>query len=115
MASLDAPLDVESDDGDDELCLGDVIADRRDDPGSRAVREIDWSEFMAGLSADQQQVVMETAAGFGTKTQAAIRGVSPSAISQQKRTVARQARGFWGETVLQDAGEKPVWQRSRHR
>ena len=111
IESLDAPETI----GDEceELSLGDVIAHKRDDPGSRAVRSMDWSEFVSGLTRPQQQVVWATATGFGTNAQADLLKVSPPHITQQKRAVAAKATGFWGDTVLQDVGERPLWSKAR--
>ena len=114
LDSLDAPLTFEGDEG-DEMCLGDVIASRRDDPASRAVRELDWSEFMSELTSRQQQVVWATVTGFSGKEQARSMGVSAPRVTEHKCAIAKRATQFWGETVLQDAGDTPLWRKARTR
>ena len=39
--------------------------------------------------------------------------VSPPRVVQLKREIAADARGYWGESVLQDAGAKPAWRREQ--
>jgi hypothetical protein len=110
LASMDQPFSV-GDEDDGGLALGDLIACRQDDPSQKAARNLDWSEFMTGLTASQQEVVWATASGFGTNAVAARLGVSPPRITQQKRTVAEKAVRFWGDDVLVEAQEKPLWRR----
>ena len=35
----------------------------------------------------------------------------PSSITQRRDTIARRARSFWGDSVLQDAEIMPLWRR----
>ena len=97
-----------------EKCIGDydgwIIGD---DPATKAVRNLDWSEFAAGLEPTHQQVLRDTAAGYGTGEQAERLGVSPPRIVQHKRAVAERARAFWGPTLLADAAQRPLWRRTR--
>jgi hypothetical protein len=112
VESLEAPFGTDDEGG--ELCLGDVLASKQDDPACRAVRGMDWSAFVATLTPAQQQVVCDTAAGYGTKVQAQKMGISCPRITEQKRTIGKHARKFWGESVLQDAIEKPLWRKTRY-
>ena len=41
--------------------------------------------------------------------------VSAPRVVQVKREIAEKARGYWGSTVLADAGVKPTWRREWER
>ena len=41
------------------------------------------------------------------------RNISPPRVVQLKREIATDARGYWGESVLQDAAAKPAWAREQ--
>jgi DNA-directed RNA polymerase specialized sigma24 family protein len=114
VASLDEPVHV-SDDDNEDLALGDVLAGKRDAPSQVAVRNTDWSEFMAMLDGRQQYIVRATAEGESYMGQAAHLKVSPSAITQRCDTIAKRARQFWGDEVLADVQVLPVWRREMGR
>ena len=109
LTSMDEPLRA-GDDG-EEPTLGDAIAGRGDDPCQMAVRNADWSEFMAGLDGAQRYIVRATAEGESLNDQAARLQVSPPAVCQRRHTIGRRARQFWGDTVLADAQTQPLWRR----
>jgi DNA-directed RNA polymerase specialized sigma24 family protein len=113
ISSMDEP--VHASEGDEDLKLGDVLASRRDDPSQIATRNADWNEFMTMLDGRQQYIVRATAEGESYMGQAARLGVSPSAITQRRDTIAKRARAFWGESVLQDAERMPLWRRQEQR
>ncbi len=112
VESLDAPVEQHNEDG-EHLTLGDMIAARKDDPAQRAIRHLDWSGFTLDLDQRKQRILTGTAAGFAVKELATEINVSPPRIVQLKREIAADARGYWGESVLQDAGERPVWRREQ--
>ncbi len=113
VESLDAPVQQQGNDDGETLTLGDMIAARKDDPAQRAIRRLDWGKFTSGLDQRKQRVLTGTAAGFAVKELAAEVNVSPPRIVQLKREIAADARGYWGKSVLQDAGEKPAWRREQ--
>jgi hypothetical protein len=80
-----------------------------------AVRNADWGEFMAMLDGGQQCIVKATAEGESYMGQAARLGVTPSAITQRKDTIARRAKAFWGDEVLEDVQVQPLWRREAER
>jgi DNA-directed RNA polymerase specialized sigma24 family protein len=110
VASMEEIVHVSDEESD--LTLGDLIASRKDDPAQRAMRNTDWSEFMALLDAPQRYIVRATAEGESYIGQAAQLKVSPPAITQRKDTIARRARAFWGESVLADVQVQPLWRRT---
>jgi hypothetical protein len=109
VASLDEP--VHGCDDNEDFTLGDVLAARRGDPAQVAVRNADWSEFMSMLDGRQQYIVKATAEGESYMNQAAQLKVTPSAITQRRDTIARRARQFWGEAVIEDVQMLPRWRR----
>jgi DNA-directed RNA polymerase specialized sigma24 family protein len=110
VSSLEEPVLVNEEDN-ENFTLGDTLASRGDDPAQVAVRNTDWREFMTMLDGRQQYIVKATAEGESYTGQAAQLKVSPSAITQRRDTIARRARSFWGDSVLQDAEIMPLWRR----
>jgi hypothetical protein len=66
---------------------------------------------MTMLDGRQQYIVKATAEGESYTGQAAQLEVSPSAITQRCDTIAKRARAFWGDSVLQDVEIMPLWRR----
>ena len=116
LLSLDAPLTNDDHDSDvtfsPAMTLGDVLAGRRDDPCIEAGRRMEWAEFIDELTPEQHQVVRDTAAGYGTGEQAERMDITAPAVVCRKRTVARRAREFWGDEVLNDTADTPLWRKS---
>jgi DNA-directed RNA polymerase specialized sigma24 family protein len=110
VSSLEEPVLVNEEDN-ENFTLGDTLASRGDDPAQVAVRNTDWREFMTMLDGRQQYIVKATAEGESYTGQAAQLKVSPSAITQRCDTIAKRARAFWGDSVLQDVEIMPLWRR----
>lgn len=66
-------------------------------------------------SERQQDIVRSIAQGESYMGQAAQLKVSPSAITQRRDTIARRARQFRGESVLEDVQRQPLWRREMGR
>lgn len=113
VASLDEPVSAR--DGEHDLTLGDVIASRKDDPSQLAVRNADWTGFMALLEAPQQFIVRSIAEGESVNHQAAQLRVCPSAVTQRRQTIAKRVRQYWGDAVLADVQALPLWRRQAER
>ena len=111
VVSMDTPLVDDQDD--QELCLNDLLSAPQDDPATLAVRNLDWTEFTGGLEPIQRQVLRDTAVGYSTGEQAVRQGITAPAVVCRKRVVARRARAFWGESVLTDAADTPLWRKTR--
>ena len=114
ISSLEEPVHVNDEDN-ENFTLGDVLATRKDDPAQAAVRNADWAEFMTLLEPPQQYIVKATAEGESYMDQAAQLKVSPSAITQRRDTIAKRARRFWGDEVLEDVQVQPLWRREVQR
>ena len=104
--SLEAPL---SDDDDDSPSLGDMQADKHDDPATYSARALDWSELLVGLDARSAAVLVGTAQGMMNMDIAKALLVSPPRVVQLKRQIADKIRQAWGDNAMVDAGNKPAW------
>ena len=111
LLSLDAPDDPDDDPDPASPCLHAVLASRHEDPASEATRHLDWGGFVPQLTRQQQTVLTGTAVGDSGIDTAAALNVCPPRVVQVKREIAEQARGYWGNSVLADAGSKPSWRR----
>ena len=80
-------LDLEmNDDGADEpMTLHDAVADRAEDPGTIARRQIDWAEFWGLLDDKERYVVRATAVGDKGIDQAKHLDMTPAGIVYVKR------------------------------
>lgn len=109
VSSLDASAADVGDDGDDDATLGDLLACRRDDPASEAARSLDWKEFMAGCTDRQQLILTAIATGDSQKSVATALNVSAPRVCQLRDGLAYDIREHFGEMILAEAMEQPVW------
>lgn len=108
LSSLEEPLGGE-DDG--ALTLGDMIAERREDPSAEVTRKLDWEEFSGRQDRRKQRIIAEISAGLGTGAIARLFSVSPARVVQLKREIAKDIKSFMGDNILVDAGQESVWER----
>jgi DNA-binding CsgD family transcriptional regulator len=104
-------LDLNDDGADEPMTLHDAVADRADDPGTIAMRRIDWSAFWERLTDTEQYVLRCTAIGESVNDQAKHLGMSAPGIVYIKRRMAQKARSFWGDDLLADLAQRPAWLR----
>jgi hypothetical protein len=100
-----------ADDGDD-LCLGDLLACRRDDPATAASRDLDWDAFLTTLDDRKRGIVHNLAVGHSMKSMAAALKVSAPRVTQIKDEIGKEIRFRMGDQVLADAVEQPLWRHS---
>ncbi len=108
LSSLKEPLG--GDDG-GSLTLGDMIAERREDPASEITRKLDWVEFSGRQDRRKQRIIAEISAGLGTGEIAKLFSVSASRVVQLKREITKDIKAFMGDSILSDAGQESVWER----
>jgi hypothetical protein len=108
LSSLEEPLG-----GDDEgsLTLGDMIAERREDPAAEVTRKLDWEEFSGRQDKRKQRIISEISAGLGTGEIAKLFLISPARIVQLKREIAKDIKSFMGDNILVESGQESVWER----
>jgi hypothetical protein len=108
--SIDACLGTDAED-DDNATLGDILADRRDDPATIAARKLDWNGFMYALPEPQRMVVRETANGTQAKDLADALHVSRPRITQLKREIGIRLRDYMGDDILAESVREIPWRR----
>ena len=108
LSSLEEPL---GGDDDGALTLGDMIAERREDPSVEVTRKLDWEEFRSRQDKRKQRIIAEISAGLGTGEIARLFSVSPARVVQLKREIAKDIKSFMGDNILSDAGQESVWER----
>jgi len=107
MVSLDAPLtDVE---GEETLCLHEVLAAHTEDPAMAAVRRLDWEPLLSALDATTAAVLGCLVQGEDLTRLVPKLKRSRSAIQTDKQRLARLAREHLGEDVLRQVQELPRW------
>lgn len=105
--SLDDPVTGECEDG--EFTIGDMLAASQEDPATLVARDLDWSEFNAGLDDADKDVLLHTAEGWsGTELAQELR-VSCPRISQRKREIGLKLKERWGNNILGQIQEQPLW------
>jgi len=77
-----------------------------------AGRDIDWQELESHLDCRERGVVEGLAAGHGSSELSRRYGVSAPRITQIKDHIADEITGRWGEDVLEQVSEEPIWRSS---
>ncbi len=105
---LDAPITLS--DNESNLTLGEMLADKSDDPSTIACREIDWQDFLAGEDSRSRDVVFSEAEGRSGMDLAEQWGVSAARVTQKKRQVGSALKAKWGPNILCDVQSRPLWE-----
>jgi len=100
---------TEDDAGSEIFQLHDVLADDREDPGTKAARKLDWQEFMASLSKRDQGVVEGILEGHTNTTIARTLKVTTWTVNHRKERLAEMLVNFMGSEILKDIQRKPKW------
>src|SRR5450759_5115491 len=97
LVSMDEPLVI----GDDEdITLGDMLADRHDDPATLGARNIDWNELMGKLDDRSVDIVAGMARGMMNQEVAKTLNISAPRVCQMKQKIAGQIRKAWGDNFV---------------
>src|SRR5450830_1248283 len=105
LVSMDEPLEIG---GDDETTLGDMLADKHDDPATLGARNMDWNELMAKLDDRSVDIINGMAQGMMNNEVAKTLKISAPRVCQIKRKIAGQIRQEWGDNFI---ANKPAWRR----
>ena len=108
LVSMDEPLEIG---GDDETTLGDMLADKHDDPATLGARNMDWNELMGKLDDRSVDIVNGMAQGMMNQEIAQALSVSEPRVCQIKRQIAGQIKEEWGDNFVAQATIKPAWRR----
>jgi len=110
LVSMDEPLDIGND---EETTLGDMLADKHDDPATLGARNMDWDELMGKLDDRSVDIVNGIAQGMMNTEVAKTLKISAPRVCQIKRKIAGQINEEWGEGIATQVAEYPAWRRVR--
>ena len=89
--------------------LHDVLASDQEDPGTKAARKMDWSEFVSGLSDRERAVIECIVEGRSLRNAAKSFGVCDSTMQGDKRKLAVKILDFMGFDILIEVRKSPRW------
>jgi len=95
--------------GGDGVVLVELLASDTEDPAEAACRNLDWSDFVAGLDSLSHRMITVFARGGSARELKAISGLSDSGLSGRKRKLIAELKEALGADCLADAGRKPAW------
>lgn len=99
-------------DADEDITIGNMIADKGDDPGTEAMRNLDWQELLDDMPERDVDIITGLAQGKMSSELAADIGVSRPRITQSKNNIADRIRSEWGSDILNQTADKPLWRRT---
>ncbi len=89
--------------------LHDVLGSDQEDPGTKAARKMDWSEFVSGLSDRERAVIECIVEGRSLRNAAKSFGVCDSTMQGDKRKLAVKILDFMGFDILIEVRKSPRW------
>ena len=110
--SLEEEVATDEETGGEIFRLHDVLADRQEDPGTRAARKMDWQEFVAALPERERVAIEFMAEGKTLREAAHVLRVSDSAMQSSKRNLAVKILEFMGAGILVEIQRWPQWKQN---
>ena len=89
--------------------LHDVLGSDQEDPGTKAARKMDWSEFASALTERERAVINCIIEGRSLRDAAKSFRVCDSTMQGDKRKLAVKIQEFMGCTILVDIQRSPRW------
>jgi hypothetical protein len=108
LESLDQPIAGESE-GDDILCLHDVLAAHSADPSQEAAKRLDWVPLVDSLDDNARQVLKCLVEGKDLTSLVPKLKRSRSALQNDKERLARLAIEHLGADILVEVQRLPQW------
>ena len=105
---MDQPIVGEAE-GDDTLCLHDVLAAHSADPSQEAAKRLDWSPLVASLDATAREVLLCLVEGAELTSLVPKLKRSRSGLQNDKHRLARLAIEHLGEDILKEVQRLPQW------
>jgi len=112
VVSMDQPTSGGDQDGDEDLCIGDAFACRRDDPATEACRLLDWDSFLDTQGDREKTILSAIIRGDQLKATAHKLGISAPRLTEIKHRIGRDVKRHMGERILQEVREDSAWQKS---
>jgi len=107
LTSFDEPLGF--DDVGDPITLAEVFANDQEDPGTLAVRNMDWEAFYGKQSHRSQSLLAVVAEGSTLREVARMLGLSDSGIQLEKKKLALALAEFMDASILAEVNRQPLW------
>jgi hypothetical protein len=108
VESLDQPIAGEAE-GDDVLCLHDVLGAHSADPSQDAAKRLDWKPLVDSLDALARAVLLCRVEGGELTTLVSKLKRSRSALQTDKEKLARMAIEHLGADILKEVQRLPQW------
>jgi hypothetical protein len=109
IRSMDAAMQPDEDDPDQDLTLHDLIAASNEDPATEAGRNVDWDTALDTMDDRMRGVLAGTAEGVGTGEMALRYRVSPPRICQVREAAGDKIQAVWGGNPIKDATRQAAW------
>jgi hypothetical protein len=113
LISLDAPLVTQAD-GEETLCLHEVLACRSEDPAMAATRRLDWEQLVTLLDSRAREVLKCLLEDQDLTALVPKLKRSRSAIQTDKDRLAGSVREHLGADILLRAQDQPRWRDNVH-
>src|ERR1017187_8680319 len=92
--------------------LHDVLSSDSEDPGTKAARKMDWSEFASALTERERAAINCLVEGRSLRDVAKSFRVCDSTMQGDKRKLAIKIQTFFGSDILVQIRRKPNWKDS---
>ena len=92
--------------------LHDVLSSDAEDPGTKAARKMDWSEFASALTERERAVINCIIEGRSLREAAKSFRVCDSTMQGDKRKLAVKILDFMGVDILIEVRRSPRWKDS---
>jgi FixJ family two-component response regulator len=89
--------------------LHDVLSRDEEDPGTKAARKMDWSEFASALTERERAVIECIIEGRSLGDAAKSFRVCDSTMQGDKRKLAVKIQTFFGSDILIEVRRSPRW------
>jgi hypothetical protein len=89
--------------------LHDVLGSDQEDPGTKAARKMDWSEFASALTEREKAAINCLVEGRSLREVAKSFRVCDSTMQGDKRKLAVKIQTFFGSDILIEVRRSPRW------
>lgn len=101
-----------NEEGGEIFTFNDVLSNDQEDPGTKAVRKMDWEDFCSGLSARDQAIIQFLIEGKSIGSMAKKLKVNDTTIQTSKRRLRIKIAEFMGPEILIDIQRQPQWKQN---
>jgi hypothetical protein len=109
LESMEEVVAADDETGGEIFTFNDVLSRDEEDPATKACRRIDWEDFLAGLSAQDQAIIQFLIEGKTASAMARKLRVSDWTIQTSKRHLAEAIIAFMGSDILLQIQRRPNW------